>query len=378
MSEHDGSDGFDFEPWDTDHLARDAAERGAVLRLRRQSRRRTVMVTAMVSAVVIVAVAAIRPLAVRVHLVSPAATASTSTTSLQPLGTTTTVRGHHHVTTTTSRSGTPTTTTGQGATTTTGSPPTTTGPTGLAAVVYGTVVNQSGDPVAGASVIAPYSGEIATTGPNGAFRLACAQQPSGFPRSQLEDEVWATSWLPATVFGSLTTTGASAPADPTVGFTYLSNSGGYVSTWSSAPVCGQLKSPLTVVLPAAGSLVLSGDWPAGSQVTLYWPGAVDSGLPALWQQFPTDTPSSLIGLTSNRDDAPRSWTVTAAADGTATFPALSPDYYSVWVGNTLTTCNAVSVTAGTATSDTCNLLTPTTTTTSPSTTTTTPTTTTIP
>lgn len=372
----------DHAQWDPEPLAREVICRGARRLGRRRIVRRGAIGTAVLCVAAAVAFISIRPLpsVARKGNGGPSATTtSLLPTTSSPTSTTPTTELPTPTTTTTTRA--------PMATVPTGVPPTKSSVTttttlagGLTKVLTGEVVNQQGTPVVGAAVVDDYTGQVVHSWAGGRFSISCAPQPN-WPGGVDADQLWVASWLPNIDFGSSGIAQDSAPADVSVGWTYVTAGSGFEDTWEHAPVCARLKSPIKIVLPAAGSLNVTGNWPAGTEVSLFWPGLSSGDVSNLLAQ-PAYGVGPAAQIISHSGCAlcintPRYWNETASP--TAVFPALTPTGYSVWVGAQLATdCADIHVTAGQTTAVTCTLTTPptTTTTTSTTTSTTNPTTTT--
>ena len=232
-------------------------------------------------------------------------------------------------------------------------------------ILTGHVYNQQGAPVAGAAIYDGYFGDLIHTGSDGQFSIRCAVQPGG---GLVDDDfLWVASWLP-NLPGTPTVGQDPRPADPSAGWTYVNPTDAFVDNYADAPVCADLPNPIRIVLPPAGSLNITGNWPPGTAVSVYSPGLPPQAATEITtnQSYGVDTPAQMIE-SAIAIPVIRWWNAPSSSNG-ATFTALSATGYSIWVGNQLATnCADIQVLAGQVTDVTCSVSPPnsTTTTTTP-------------
>lgn len=240
-----------------------------------------------------------------------------------------------------------------------GATPATTAPGSPTPVLSGVIVNQQGQPLAGAAIYSAFTNQLVRTDSQGRFSINCAAQPAT-PGEVSDDFLWAASWLPNMWFnvnGPPHPVQGAAPADPTSGWTYVNLANTFIDDYQDAPVCSKLQSPARIVLPAAGTIHITGDWGPGTVVSLYHPGLSPDQVQTVlapWNQNHGD-PAWQIQNATNNFNAP--WNLYATDNGSGvSFPALSPSNYSVWVGGTLISdCADITVVATQTTDVSCHL-----------------------
>ena len=253
-------------------------------------------------------------------------------------------------------------------------PTTVVDPPGL---LHGVVVDPNGNPVVGIAVYFSWGSALLRTDTEGRFQLTCASTATD---PSPEDPIMINPWEP--IFAGHSGPGPSSEHDPTsraptLGWTYAAPSGLFTGADIEAPRCYQLPDPLRVVLPVAGTLNLTvedanGNILPATSVALFIPGLSprgvefmtrpDGGDSSLGDYYGKKSAEEMIIGALDSDGAtgvaPRYWQNTTNSSGTTAFTSLSNTEggYSLWVGNLLTTCSQVNVTAGSTTTATCRVI----------------------
>ncbi|HEV2361348.1 MAG TPA: hypothetical protein VGS21_06585 [Acidimicrobiales bacterium] len=168
------------------------------------------------------------------------------------------------------------------------------------------------------------------------------------------DSLFVATWRPAiydahhdTLPGIFQGPPTDPATDPGVGWSYYAP-GAFMDRGSPLTLddeggtpCGYISGPIGASPQWGTSLQITGDWPIGTKVTVYWPGFVDSSGAIQKESLSgKKTPAELIPFSgpgckpTSCSQPALSWTVTSTAEG-ATFPDLAIADYSVWIGNVL-------------------------------------------